>query len=140
MKFKKLLMIIGVCVVLYLIICIMISFFSNREIFYTYGSKYGNCKIYENGKMIIEDKTKENIEIKLNQNELNTLKKLIINDKKEYSDLIYPTSNIPGLYVDKFVWSYGYYYNLFFPFLKNKVYDGESSNYVFDLLEKYDKN
>ena len=135
MNFKKLMIIIVGCAILYLIISTIVSVFSNREIFYTYGSKYGNCKIYENGKMIIENKTKGNIEIELNQNELNTLKKMIINDKKEYSDFTYPTSNNPGISVDKVVWSYGYYYNFFFPFLKNTVYDGESSNYVFDLLE-----
>ena len=44
---------------------------------------------------------------------------------------------MPGISVDKVVWSYGYYYNFLNPFYKNTVYDGKSSNYVFDLLKLY---
>ena len=147
MKKFRVLIIIGI---LYFSICIVYSLVSNRIIFYTHGSKYGDCKIYENGKVIVErsitkkiyvngkvtfQDDKESKEFTLDNSELKELKKIILNDRKEYSKFTYPTSDDPNISVDKVVWSYGYYYYFFSPFIKNKVYDGESSKYVFELLE-----
>ena len=72
MKLKKILLIIGIILLIYFLVCITFSVFINREIFYTHGSKYGNCKIFENGKMIIENKTNGNTEVFLKEDELRT--------------------------------------------------------------------
>lgn len=141
MKSKKFLIIIGIILLTCFLVYMILSMFINREIFCTFGSKYGNCRIFENGKMIIENRIKGNKEISLKKDELSKLKKLINEDKEEYSTFTYPSSDpSSGLSVDKVVWSYGYYYNFSNPFHKNTVYDGKSSDYVFDLLEKYCNN
>lgn len=83
MKLKKLLLIIGCILLIYFLVCIGVSLFANREIFYT--DKWAKCRIFENGKMIVEDNEQGNTEIFLKKDEIRKLKRLIIEDKKLYS-------------------------------------------------------
>ena len=133
---KKILLIILIfLILLYLSICIFFSVLGNREIIYASGVRHiYNFRIYENGRVVIVINDFEKAETVIDKKEIKKLKKLILEDREKHSNYEYPTSSIPGVIVDKWGFSYGYYYDFFLPFKKNTVYDGKAVSYAIQVI------